>query len=258
MNPLLLVIAGGLAILTIWGFISPRGQWRVLGAWTRREPYANEPGAGLVAIQRIVAGIAIIVLGTTGWSMYSTYVDSQPTPPPPPGPVEQMWGAPAPKVVNRVFTPLESPPAGLVNEKVLGYQPVNGTSRDPQYLFSLDHLIVKDASQGIGYLGHAPQAGLTALDTADLVVEVRGDSACIPQQVVVDEGDDVVRVAVYYGQPNPSDGSNAVNLAHCSANPKADKARTVLVPIDLAETLGDRKVVTFDGSKKIPVVPLKR
>ena len=175
MNPLLLVIAGGLAILTVWGFISPRGQWRVLAAWSRREPYANEPGPGLVAIQRVVAGIGLVVLATAGWSMYTAYLDSLPKAPPPPGLVEQMWGSPAPKVVNRVFTPLESPPAGLVKEQVLGYQVVNGNSRDPQYLFSLDHFAVKGATVGIGYLGHQPQAGLVALDTADLVIEVRGE-----------------------------------------------------------------------------------
>jgi hypothetical protein len=255
-NPLLLVIAG-LAILTIWGFISPRGQWRVLAAWSRREPYADEPGPGLVAIQRVIAGVGIVVLATAGWSMYSAYLDSLPKAPPPPGPVEQMWGSPAPKVVNRVFTPLETPPVGLVKEKVLGYQVVNGNSRDPRYLFSLDHFAVKGATEGIGYLGHPPQAGLVALDTADLVIEVRGDSACIPHKVVINEGDDVVKVAVYYGQPNPSDGSNAVNLAKCETKPAADKATSVLVPIDLATALGDRKVVTFDGGKKIPVVPLK-
>lgn len=254
MKILIVICAGGLAVLTVWGFISPRGQWRVLVGWSRREPSANEPGAGVVAVQRIVAGAGIVVLVVSGWSMYTSYLDSLPAPAAPPGPVEKMWGSPAPVVVNRVFTPLQAPPAGLVEQAIVGYQPVNGASRDPQYLFSLDRLTVKNANQGIGYLGHDPQPGLSALDTADLVVEVRGDRACIPQKVVVEEDNEVVRVAVYYGQPNPSDGSNAINLAHCKAKPSAAKIRPVLIPIDLADYLGKRTVVTFDGAKKIPAV----
>lgn len=254
MKILIVALASGLAVLTVWGFISPRGQWRVLAAWSRREPYAHEPGAGVVAVQRIVAGVGIVILATVGCSMYGSYLDTLPKAQRPPGPVEQMWGSPAPRVVNRVFTPLETPPAGLVSQAVVSYQVVNGGSRDPQYLFSLPHFAVKNADKGIGYLGHDPQPGLSALDTADLVVEVRGDRACIPQQVVVEEDDETVRIAVYYGQPNPSDGSNAVNLAHCAAKPSAAKARTVLVPVDLATYLGSRKVVTFDGAKKLPAV----
>ncbi|MEO7122380.1 MAG: hypothetical protein ABI400_04550 [Lacisediminihabitans sp.] len=254
MDILIVMLASGLVVLTVWGFISPRGQWRVLVAWSRREPYAHEPGAGAITLQRIVAGIGVVILAIAGWSMYSGYLESLPGAGEPPGPVEQMWGSPAPVVVNRVFTPLGNPPATLVKQAILKYQVVDGPSRDPQYLFSLGHLEVKDADKGIGYIGRNPGPGLTALDTADLVVEVRGDRACIPQEVVVNEDKDTVQIAVYYGQPNPSDGSNAVNLAHCKAKPSADKALSVLIPIDLSEQLGDRSVVTLDGGKKIPVV----
>lgn len=208
----------------------------------------------MVAIQRVVAGAGIVALSASGWAMYSGYLDSLPRAAAPPGPVEQMWGSPAPVVVNRVFTPLESAPGTLVNQAITGYQVVNGASRDPQYLFSLGHLTVKNAKRGVGYLGHDPQPGLSALDTADLVVEVRGDPACIPQQLVVREDDKTVRIAVYYGQPNPSDGSNAVNLAHCKVTPSAAAAKAVLIPVDLATYLGDRKVVTFSGGKSIPLV----
>jgi hypothetical protein len=248
------MLACGLAALTVWGFISPRGQWRVLAAWSRREPYANEPGAAMVAVQRVVAAAGIVVLAACGWAMYSSYRASLPDDVRPPGPIEQMWGSPAPVVVDRVFTPVGSPPASLVKQPILGYQAVNGGSRDPQYLFSLDHLKVKNADESVGYIGRDPQPGLSALDTADLVVEVRGDAACIPQQVVVAEDDETVRIAVYYGQPNPTDGSNAVNLAHCNVKPSAAKSTPVLLPIDLATYLGDRKVVTFDSGKKIPAV----
>ena len=254
MKILIVMLACGLAALTVWGFISPRGQWRVLAAWSRREPYAHEPGPAMVAVQRVVAGAGIVALAASGWGMYSTYRDSLPANALPPGPVEQMWGSPAPVVVNRVFTPVAAPPSDLVNQPILGYQVVNGAARDPQYLFSLDHLRVKGANESVGYIGRQPQPGLAALDTADLVIEVRGDAACIPQQVVVAEDDGTVRIAVYYGQPNPTDGSNVVNLSHCKAKPSAAKAKPVLVPIDLATFLGDRAVVTYDGGKKIPLV----
>lgn len=226
----------------------------MLAAWSRREPYAYEPGSAMVAVQRVVAAAGIVALGACGWGMYSNYRASLPGNASPPGPVEQMWGSPAPVVVNRVFSPVGAPESALVNQPILGYQPVNGGSRDPQYLFSLDHLKVTDANKSVGYIGRDPQPGLSALDTADLVVELRGDSACIPQQAVVTEDDETVRIAVYYGQPNPTDGSNAVNLSHCNAKPPAARSTPVLVPIDLATFLGDRTVVTFDGGKKIPLV----
>lgn len=251
MTLLFVVIVAGLAILTLWGFISPRGQWRVLAGWSRRESSANELGAGAVVVQRVVAGAGILVLGMAGWSMYSGHLAGLPKSSPPPGPIERMWGQPAPQLVNRVFIPLTAVPAGLVSQPVLGYQAVNGPTRDPGYLFFLEHYAVKDAKEGVGYLGHDPQPGLSALDTADLVLQVRGDSRCIPQQVVVEEEGDVVRVAVYYGQPNPSDGSNAARLADCAAKPSKAKATSVLVPVDLETALGDRKVVTLDGAKKL-------
>lgn len=256
MQPFLVVIASGLAILTVWGFISPRGQWRVLASWSRREPYANEPSAGLVAVQRFVAGAGILAMVLAGCSIYGNYLASQSKPPPPPGPVERMWGSPAPEVINRVFDALSAVPAGLVAQPVLRYQRVDGAFRTPGYLFTLDHYWVKDADKGIGYLGHAPNPGFAALDSADLVVELRGDSNCIPQQVLVQESEDVVRVAVYYGQPNPSDGSNAAHLDECVITPPVSGSASVLVPVDLQAPLGKRAVESLDGSKKIREVPL--
>lgn len=258
MHPLFVVIACGLAILTVWGFISPRGQWRVLAGWSRRQPYANEPSAGMVALHRLVAGAGILAMAVASFSIYGGYLAGQPKTPPPPSPVERMWGTPAPQVINRVFESLSGVPNGLVAQRVVGYQVMDGSSRTPGYLFTLDRYQVRDANNGVGYLGQAPDPGYTALDSADLVVQVRGDKDCIPQQVVVLEDEDVVRIGVYYGQPNPTDGSNAAHLADCSAKPTGADSTSVLVPIDLADPLGKRAVQNVDGSKKIRAVELAR
>lgn len=255
-HPLFIVIASGLAILTVWGFISPRGQWRVLAGWSRRRPHADEPSAGLIALHRLVAGAGIAAMVLAGCSLYGGYLAAQPKPPPPPGAVERMWGTPAPQVIDRVFEALSTVPVGLVAQPMLGYQAMDGNSRTPGYLFTLDRYRVQDADKGIGYLGHAPDPGFTALDSADLVVQVRGDKDCIPQQVVVQEDDDTVRIGVYYGQPNPSDGSNAAHLGDCPPKPSKSGSASVLVPVDLNAPLGNRTVERFDNSKRIRAVPL--
>jgi hypothetical protein len=255
-HPLFVLIASGLAILTVWGFVSPRGQWRVLASWSRREPYANEPSTGLVALHRLVAGAGILAMVLAGSSMYGGYLASQPKPPPPPAAVERMWGTPVPEVIDRVFHALSAAPTGLIAQPVLKYQSMDGGSRTPGYLFDLDRYRVKNADEGIGYLGRAPDPGFTALDSADLVVQLRGDKNCIPQQVVVIEGESTVRIGVYYGQPNPSDGSNAAHLDECVLAPPETGAASVLLPIDLEAPLGKRTVQNLDGSKKIRAVQL--
>ncbi|MEO6943302.1 MAG: hypothetical protein ABI053_01150 [Lacisediminihabitans sp.] len=256
MHPFFVFVAAGLATLTVWGFISPRGQWRVLAAWTRRQPYANEPGAGLVALQRCVAGAGIVAMVIVGSSMYGDYLAGQPKAPPTPGAVERMWGEPAPEVVDRVFDARSAAPPGLVPQPMLKYQVMDGESRTPAYLFTLERYRVEGGNDGVGYLGHAPNPGFAALDSADLVVEVRGDKKCIPQQLVVIEDEDTVRIGVYYGQPNPSDGSNAAHLGECSRKPTASRSASVLIPVNLEKPLGKRTVVSVDGSKKIRAVPL--
>jgi hypothetical protein len=165
-----------------------------------------------------------------------------------------MWGTPAPKVINRVFVPATSAPTNLVNQKVLGYQTIDGTIRDPNYLFSLANLRVNGADSGVGYVGWEPAAGMLALDSANLVIHLDGDSRCIPQEVVVLESVDTVAVGVFYGQPNPTDGSNAVNLANCSSKPS--KSTSVLIPIKLGSPLGARTLTALDGKTVIHSVPL--
>jgi hypothetical protein len=251
-NPFFVAIASSLAILTAWGFVSPRGQWRVLAGWSRQSAVEDEPGAASMAVHRVVSGVGIVVLVVAGASIYGQHFDLPVRSPS--GPIDQMWGSPAPKVVNRVFAPATSAPTTLVNQKVLGYQSMDGSIRSPNYLFSLANLRVKGANNGVGYVGWQPAAGMLALDSANLVVHLNGDSRCIPQEVVVIQGTDTVSIGVFYGQPNPTDGSNAVNLANCS--PKPSKSTSVLIPIKLASPLGARTLTALDGKTVIPAVPL--
>jgi hypothetical protein len=251
-NPFLVAIASSLAILTAWGFVSPRGQWRVLAGWSRSAAVDDEPGPAAMLVHRVVSGVGILVLVVAGASIYGQHFDLPSRTPI--GPINQMWGTPAPKVVNRVFVPATTAPTNLVSQKVLGYQPTDGTIRNPNYLFSLANLKVKGANNGIGYVGWAPATGMLALDSANLVVHVNGDSRCIPQEVVVVESAASVSIGVFYGQPNPTDGSNAVNLDNCKSKPS--KSTSILIPVQLASPLGGRTVTALDGTTVIPAVPL--
>jgi hypothetical protein len=250
-NPIFVAIASSLAILTAWGFVSPRGQWRVLAGWSRRA-VEDEPGATSMVVHRLVSGVGIVVLVAAGASIYGQHFELPGRTPS--GPINQMWGTPAPKVINRVFVAATSAPTNLVSQPVLGYQPVDGTIRDPNYLFSLANLRVRGADSGVGYVGWEPAAGMLALDSANLVVHLNGDSRCIPQEVVVLEGDTTVSIGVFYGQPNPTDGSNTVNLTNCS--PKPPKSTSVLLPIRLSAPLGARSITTLDGKTEIHAVPV--
>lgn len=241
-NAPLLAILVALAALTVWGAISPRGQWRVLVAWTRREPYASEPRPMSVGIHRAVAVLASAALAVTGASLAVRAA---------PEPVEQlsdvvlMWGAPEPVVVNREFVPMAVAPVGLVPQPVLRYQPMNGYQRDPVYLFGLASLVPE--SDG-GYLGRDPRPGLSALDSAYLVVQVRADPHCIPRAVVAQESEESVTVAVFYGRPDPTDGGTPADLAQCRTVLQDAESISTLIPVPLERELSNRVVLDLAGT----------
>jgi hypothetical protein len=254
----LVVVLGGLTALTIWGFVAPRSQWRVLTGWSSRDPGGSEPSPVIIGIHRTVAGIAVATLAVGGMSVVRGVI--QPT-----GqsseraitdPVRLLWGVPDPHVVNRVFVPVTTPPTGLVREPVLLYQTVNGKHRDPAYLFGLPIYTRPAPKATDGYLGAKPPVGLSALDSADLVVQVRADRRCTPQQVLVVESDTAVAVAVYYGRP-VGESLDAKTLATpCDLAAKGDKATSVLIPIDLAAPVGTRTVLNLEGTP-ISIASLK-
>jgi hypothetical protein len=246
-NVIFYVVAASLAGLFLWAVLAPRGLWKIAISWSYRDSYRNEPSAAVFGLYRLVAIIGIIAVVATALALRQDEPDADASPQRPLTPAEQMWGSPAPLVLNRVATPLLKPPATLVEAPILGFQTVDGVTRRPGYLFQLKHLSRAAATEANGLLGVTPPPGLVALDTADLVVHVAGDPRCFPQQVVVEERSGIVSVGVFYGQPNPPDGSNLAHLGDCDPTPTARDAVSLLIPLKLDDALGSRTVHTLDG-----------
>ena len=249
-NPLLVVVLGGLTILTAWGFVAPRSQWRALTGWSYREPTGGEPGSIIVGIHRCVAGIALVALAVGGASVVGGAIGptrhaSERTMT---DPVRLLWGIPDPMVVNRVFVPVNTPPTGLTRSAALRYQAVSPKNRSPQYLFSLGAYARPHASATDNYLGADPTVGFTALDTANIVVQVRADSRCIPQQVFVVESNTAIALAVYYGRPAGESLDAKALTTPCDPKAAGDKSSSVLIPIDLGAPIGDRAVLNLEGT----------
>lgn len=253
MNPIVISVLLGLLILTLWGFISPRSQWRVLTGWSRRDPYVGGPGAVAVGIHRVVAAVALVAVAACGISLDTAPQRSLASPTTHTQTAGQrVWGSPEPVVVDRVFTPLNAQPGGLVVQPVLAYQPVSGATRTPSYLFDLKNFTHVGTSAGNGYIGSDPSVGLSALDTADIVVQVRGDKRCVPYQVAVVETSSTITIGVYYGQPNPPNETNIAHLTECATDGGKADSTSVLIPINLADSVLGRTVLNFDG------VPIKQ
>jgi len=244
----MIAILSGLAILTLWGAVAPRGQWRVLAGWSRSRPYASEPGPVAVGIHRVVAIAASIALLGTGATYYLQRHDLiSAVASTPKTPLEVMWGDASPEVVNRMVEPYGSKPYGLKSQPILRYQPVDGIDRLPLYLFALPVWNPERIRDGDGYIGTTPDAGHTALESSGMVVQVRGDAACIPRAVVVTETDTSVAVGVYYGRPSPAVGAPKVAISKCSTDLPVTTGSTVLIPVPLADKLGARSVTSLTG-----------
>lgn len=245
------VILLGLAVLTVWGAVAPRGQWRVLAAWTRRNPYESEPGPVSVGVHRAFAIVATIALGYAGWGLLDVQQKSAPRAAAPTSVVQRLWGSPDPHVVNRVVPPILAPPNGLVQQPILRYEAMDGAHRTPAYIFSLKPWIRTGLVAGEGYIGVDPPVGLTALDTSSLVLQVRGDPNCLPRAVVAVETDKTIAVAVYYGRPDTAPRETYVKVADCRTVLPEYTSVSVLIPVPLRSLVGSRTVVGLD-SKPIP------
>ena len=248
MHLLFTIVAASLGILFLWGLIAPRGMWTVLIGWSYRDAYAHQPSGAVFALYRLVAafGLASIILTTV--IVWAQEREGQADPPAASSSLDRTWGSPRPQVVNRVVVPIASPPVGLVETPILGYQRMDGLRRQPPYLFDLPDFAAEGAVDANGYVGRDPSTGLTALDSANLVVHVVGDVRCFPHEVVLVEEADVVQIGVFYGQANPPDGTNAANLAACEVEPAPADAVSVLIPVRLAAPLGDRQLRSLDGT----------
>lgn len=250
MNLPLVVVLGGLTILTLWGFAAPRSQWRVLTGWSHRDSSRDEPGAVIIGIHRIVAGIALAGLAIGGASVVNGLIDpsGQASERTITDPVRLLWGTPDPTVVNRVFVPVTVAPAGPIREPALRYQAVSAKTRSPGYLFSLGTYARPHASATDGYLGAYPAVGLSALDTADIVVQVRADRRCTPQQVLIVESGTAIVIAVYYGRPVGESLDAKALAAPCDPKASGDKSSSVLIPIELSAPVAKRAVVNLEGT----------
>lgn len=247
----LIELLGALSVLTVWGFVAPRSQWRVLTGWSLRDAVGSEPSAVFVGIHRTAAGIALAALAVAGMSVVGPipHPNAHSTQRAITDPVRLLWGTPDPTVVNRVFVPVTRAPSALVKEPILRYQLVDGKHRNPSYLFELAIYSRPFPTKTDGYLGAQPGAGLAALDTADLVVQVRADRRCTPQQVFVVESDTAVAVAVYDGRPTGESLDTKALASPCSLSASGAKASSVLIPIDLRSPVGTRAVVNLDGTR---------
>jgi hypothetical protein len=246
----LVVVLGGLTILTLWGFAAPRSQWRVLTGWSHRDSSHDEPGAVILGIHRLVAGIALAGLALGGASVVGGLIDpaGQVSAPTNADPVRLLWGSPDPSVVNRVFVPVKVAPARLTREPVLRFQAVRPKTRSPGYLFGLGIYARPHDSATDGYLGASPTTGLSALDSADIVVQVRADRRCTPQQVLVVESDTAIVIAVYYGRPVGESLDAKALAAPCDPKASRDGSSSVLIPIELAAPVATRAVLNLEGT----------
>ncbi|HNP15228.1 MAG TPA: hypothetical protein PKI99_02035 [Terrimesophilobacter sp.] len=255
MTSLVLIVLVSLGAIFLWGLLAPRSQWRVLVSWSYRDPHTDEPSGSAYLLYRVVAALGIATMVTSGILTYQDHLNNLPKPPAPPTAVQVMWGTTPPVVVNRVITSVGTAPKNLVDQPILGYQAVDGQTRQPPYLFKLAPFVLDTATTENGYIGKDPDPGLTALDTAELVVQVKGDPRCFPHAAIVRETDETVSVAIFYGQSNPTDGAHTENLADCNVLASGANVST-LIPIPLASPLKDRTVLTLEGDaiREVPLV----
>lgn len=238
------VLAVTLGIVSIWGLLAPRSQWKILTSWSVADPRESEPGPIAFGLRRFVYGLGAVSLVLFGIGAGVVLIDSLPKPPPPVPPIELMWGTPEPTVVNRVITTGGSVQTNLVEQPILSYQAWE-ENMAPLYLFDLKEFTRVGMPLINGYIGAEPEPNYVGMDTADLVVHVRGDLLCVPRASVVSETDTTVQIAIYYGLPLPPDGTAVDNLAGCSATPGT--SLSLLIPINLHAPVGDREVQTISG-----------
>ncbi len=258
MDLALVVMSAGLGAIFLWGLVSPRTQWYAIVGWTRSDPAASEPGSSAYALSRFLSlvGVIVIVSMVSGWAIdglrFARFSAREPTA------AERIWGEPASVVVDRVFLPLSSVPEGLVPQKIDGFQSIDAAASEPRYLYETGRIRRAGLATLPGFLGVEPAPGRVALDTADLVVHVRGDDRCIPQSVAVIPVEGAVQIGVFFGQPNPADGSNSANVANCDPGPPIARTKGYLIPLDFSETLGDRVLQNLDGTPIVEFAPPPR
>jgi hypothetical protein len=236
-------LAVTLGIVFLWGLFAPRSQWRTLSAWLVSNPGAHEPGGAAYGWRRFLSGMGVLGLLIVAGSAFSADLARQPRPGVPDTAVEQMWGSPVPHLVDRVVSPLTAPPAGFVEEPLLGFQRFDDDH--PQYLRALDTFTILGDADLPGYVGSPSDGTVSAVGASQLVVNVRGPLLCIPRHVVVIESETAIQIAVYYGLPDPLSGPAPDHVAGCPI--EGVVTSSVLIPIELSAPVGERAVQNLAG-----------
>lgn len=245
------MVIASVVLVFLWGLFSPRSQWKVLAAWSYRKPQADEPSSLAFAVHRVISGIGVAFFGVVGATGIVQYISELPPPAPPLTALQQMWGvAPEPQIVNRVVSPREAVPTGLVEAQLNGYQVVDNAAHRPRYLHLLERFEPGDVDR-IGMVGAEPADSFPALDSAELVVGVHTWGDCIPREAVVIETDTTVQVGFYVGMPDREDD---IPVDHLSCDHPAFVQNSLLVPINLSAPVEERQVQNLEG-EPIQVVP---
>jgi len=239
------VVIASVVLLFLWGLFSPRSQWKVLAAWSYRNPQADEPSSFAFGLHRVISGLGVIFFTAIGAAGTVQYISELPPARPPLTAVQQMWGiAPEPQVVNRVVGSQSVVPTGLVEVPVTGYQLVDNEDHRPRYLHLLQRFEPGDVARS-GIVGVQPAEDFPALDSAELVVNVRTWGECIPRNAVVIETETTVQIGFYVGMPDRVDG---MPVNHLACDRPAFVQNSLLVPINLGAPIEGRQVQSLDGS----------
>lgn len=238
------VLAAVVAAALLWGLINPGAQWRVLVGWSTSDPSVAEPGGAVHAVRRVICAIGLAGLLAVGTIAVVGEVGAQARPPLAESLLQRMWGAPVPRLLDRVVTTGTTDPVGLAPATVLAVQPIDAGSA-PAYLLNMPRWSLLGNEAPAGVLGSAPPKDSTGYGAASLMVSVSGPLMCIPRAVVVHESETEVVVGVWFGLPDAPDGAARDSVAGCPENPSASER--VLVPVPLFSDVGDRRVVSMDG-----------
>lgn len=234
-----------LGAVLLWGLVAPRNQWRVLFGWSARDPDESEPGDALHGLRRAISALGLLGLLVVGGLQLGAAVLERPAAAPEPSAVELMWGAPTPRLVDRVVVAAAESPEGYVPGRLGAYQPID-RGYPPNYLAELGRFTLLGDASPSGLVGSAPVEGFTGYGAGDLIVEATGPLACIPRWVVATESEQTVQIDVLWGLPGAVDQDH---VAGC--DPSGVIQQTLLVPVQLGEELGERLLVDIDG---VPLV----
>lgn len=233
----------------MWALAAPRSLWRVAVGWSTTDPDRSEPGDAVHGVVRGVAFLGLVAVAAVAIAHATSTAAAQPRPAAAVDEVEQMWGRPAPRLIDRLVIAGGGLDAGYPAGPVLAYQAIE-RGDPPDYLVSLSRWTFLGTAEPAGILGAYPGDGYTAYGTSSLIVEAAGPLACIPRSASVIESESDIRVAVAWGLPGAAEQDHA---AACTATEGATLQK-VLIPVQLSAPVGDREVTTLEGTPIVEII----